>query len=154
MRTRMSFTLLIALLMLMVVVSCQSREQRAISRLSDIEQSIEKYGEDYQFEDWVESYEDLDEIEDDMEYCYFTTDQKKRLEKQVQRLRLKILREGSDAYQHGRVSDLDLLGLYPAGYAFPFELELDMMEHEDEIDSIVKVIQKLPMPTDSISITK
>ena len=135
MRKGILISLLLALMMYMGLVSCQSREQRAISRLYDLSERIEKHGDDYLREDWLETYQDFSEIDSDLDYCFFTPYQKQKVDNLERSLYRKILRGGITSFLKGQTTDLDFLNLYQIedGYT----LELDKIK-DTSIDSVVE----------------
>ena len=135
MRKGILISLLLALMMYMGLVSCQSREQRAISRLYDLSERIEKHGDDYLLEDWLETYQDFSEIASDLDYCFFTPYQKQKVDNLERSLYRKILRGGITSFLKGQTTDLDFLNLYQIedGYT----LELDKIK-DTSIDSVVE----------------
>lgn len=136
---------IVVIVLLITLTSCQSREDRIISRLTNLAESINKHGEDYSVEDWTEAMEDLADIHEDMEGCEFTKEQLKEVGRIDGRLSVIIAREGAKALGKETVSFLDRFNAFAVGVKEGVEEKYDESEFQqieedftNEIDSIAK----------------
>lgn len=58
-----------------MLVACQSKEQRAVSRLESLAERVEQNGEKYDEGQWDEVFEQYEEIHEEMRGCDFTNEQ-------------------------------------------------------------------------------
>lgn len=55
-------TLLVALVAVMLLVSCKSKEERVLDRLQTMSEQIQKNGDNYSKEDWEKLYKEYSDI--------------------------------------------------------------------------------------------
>ena len=75
MKKRALFILALVMLGLFNLTSCQSREERTISKLEQLSERIEKNGDKYDMEEWNGIMKEMEAISDDIEDCDFTSKQ-------------------------------------------------------------------------------
>ena len=66
---------------LLALSSCQSREEKVISKLDSLSERIEKDGSIFDADDWEEAIEDFADIHEEMQDCQFTKEQLRELGK-------------------------------------------------------------------------
>ena len=126
------FNIILTLVLLCTLGSCQSREERAISRLNSLARSIDKNGENYTVDDWAEAMEDLADIHEDMADCEFSKEQLKELGQVDGRLSIIIAREGAKALGKETVTFIDRFNSFAVGFREGAESEYD----EDDFNQI------------------
>lgn len=95
MKTKSIFiTLLLSVLFL---VSCQSKEQKIISRLDDLCERVEKGGSDFEEEDWEEALNEYAQIHEDMQDCEFTQEELTELGEKEAELATAFAKQGTKA---------------------------------------------------------
>lgn len=81
----------------LVLSSCQSYEDRVITKLNHLSERIDADGKNFDAGDWEEALEELADIHEDMADCEFTPEQLRKLGKVDGQLSVIIMREGSRA---------------------------------------------------------
>ena len=75
MKKKVLLTLTVVMLGLFGLVSCQSKEERTISKLEQLSERIEENGDSYDVEEWSGIMKELEDISDDINDCKFTSKQ-------------------------------------------------------------------------------
>lgn len=134
-----------AAFLLLAMASCQSSEDRAISKLNRLAENIDKHGRDFTLEDWYEAMDDLADIHEDMSDCDFSKEQLKEIGRMDGRLSVIISREGAKVLGKEATNFLDRINSFAVGFKEGAEVEYDeddfkQIEEDfnNELDSIAK----------------
>lgn len=82
---------------LTVLTSCKTREARAMDRLNSLSEKIEKYGANWDADQWADALEEIQDIHYDLEDCEWTEEQAEAMGRVEGRLMAVIINEGAKA---------------------------------------------------------
>ena len=136
---------MVLLAMVITITSCQSREEKIISRLNDLYEHVEENAEKFDSDDWSDVFYDLEEIHKDMNDCEFSKDELKEVGRAEGKLTAIITKEGSKALGRGFSSMLEGLGSYMEGFqesAIEEVNDLDLSDIEDKINSALEELEE------------
>ena len=94
---RVLLTTIFALFAMITLSSCQSQEERVVSRIEKLSARIDADGKNFSPEDWEEALEELEEIHDDMGDCEFTKEQLKAVGRADGKLTIIITKQAAKA---------------------------------------------------------
>ena len=141
---RVLLTTIFALFAMITLSSCQSQEERVVSRIEKLSARIDADGKNFSPEDWEEALEELEEIHDDMGDCEFTKEQLKAVGRADGKLTIIITKQAAKAM--GR--DVGTLMKSISSYAKGFQEgakenfnEEDFNDVEEELKSTLKDIE-------------
>jgi aldehyde:ferredoxin oxidoreductase len=124
--------------------SCKSNEEKVISKIERLSERIDKNGHKFTAEDWVEAFEDLEDIHEEMEYCEFTREELMEVGRADGRLTAIITKEGAKSLSRNVSSFLKDFSSYFKGFqegvSEDFSKE-DLDEIGDEIMNTLKDIE-------------
>lgn len=103
-------------LVVSVLTSCKTREERVIQRLSTLSEKIEKHGSHWDADQWADALEEMQDIHYDIEDCDFTKEQLESLGQIEGRLTATILNEGAKALNQSISDFMDGAGAYMKGF--------------------------------------
>jgi hypothetical protein len=95
MNNKQSLTIAVLAAIFLSFSSCKSNEEKVISKIERLSERIDKNGHKFTAEDWIEAFEDLEDIHEEMEYCEFTREELKKVGRADGRLTAIILKEGA-----------------------------------------------------------
>ena len=98
MRKKALFILALVMLGLFNLTSCQSREERTISKLEQLSERIEKNGDKYDMEEWNGIMKEMEAISDDIEDCDFTSKQMEEVGRLQAKFYKAIMKNGSKVF--------------------------------------------------------
>ena len=101
---------------LLVLSSCQSREEKVISKLDSLSERIEKDGSIFDADDWEEAIEDFADIHEEMQDCEFTNEQLRELGKKEGKVSAILAKEGSKALGREFKNFLGNFGAFANGF--------------------------------------
>ena len=101
---------------LLVLSSCQSREEKVISKLDSLSERIEKDGSIFDADDWEEAIEDFADIHEEMQDCEFTKEQLRELGKKEGKVSAILAKEGSKALGREFKNFLGNFGAFAKGF--------------------------------------
>ena len=81
MNVKSIFKKAILLCAILIFPSCQSQEEKVISRFNDLAEQIEKDGKDWNEQDWVDLAKEYEQIYEDAKKCKFSNEQYQELGK-------------------------------------------------------------------------
>lgn len=112
MKKKALFILTVVMLGLFCLTSCQSKEERAINKLEQLSERIEKNGEEYDVEEWNGIMKELESIHEDIGECNLTSQQMKELGRIEAKLYKNIMKNGSKLFSGA----LSSFGSYAKGF--------------------------------------
>lgn len=119
---------------ILVLASCQSQEERIISKINNLAERIEKNGENFDEQDWEDAINDYEKIHEDMQNCEFTNEELRELGKAERKITLAFASEGAKAFGKGMKNFMGGLGAFASGFT-----DLD----EDEESENAKDLEEL-----------
>ena len=125
---------LITISLLLAVIafsSCQSHEDRVVSRIEKLSARIDSDGKNFTSEDWEEALEELEEIHDDMGDCEFTKEQLREVGCADGKLTIVITKQAAKAMGRDVGALMKSLGSYAKGFKEGAESEYDENEFND-----------------------
>ena len=129
---------------LLALSSCQSREEKVISKLNSLSERIEKDGSNFDADDWEEAIEDFADIHKEMQDCEFTKEQLRELGKKEGKVSAILAKEGSKALGREFKNFLGNFGAFAKGFKEGAEenvSEEDFNDVEEELKSTLKDIE-------------
>ena len=129
---------------LLALSSCQSREEKVISKLDSLSERIEKDGSNFDADDWEEAIEDFADIHKEMQDCEFTKEQLRELGKKEGKVSAILAKEGSKALGREFKNFLGNFGAFAKGFKEGAEenvSEEDFNDVEEELKSTLKDIE-------------
>lgn len=81
MNVKSIFLKVILLCAILIFPSCQSQEEKVISRFNDLAEQIEKDGKDWDEQDWMDLAKEYEQIYEDAKKCKFSNEQYQELGK-------------------------------------------------------------------------
>lgn len=112
MKKKALLTLTVLMLGLFCLTSCQSKEERAINKLEQLSERIEKNGEEYDVEEWSGIMKELEAINDDIDDCKFTSEQMEEVGRLQAKFYKVIMKNGSKLFSGA----LSSFGSYAKGF--------------------------------------
>ena len=112
MKKKALFILALVMIGLFNLTSCQSREERTISKLEQLSERIEKNGDKYDMEEWNGIMKELEAINDDIEDCDFTSKQMEEVGRLQAKFYKTIMKNGSKLFSGA----LSSFGSYAKGF--------------------------------------
>ena len=94
MNNKQSLTIAVLTAIVLSFSSCKSKEEKVISKIERLSERIDKNGHKFTAEDWIEAFEDLEDIHEEMEDCEFTLEELKEIGRADGRLTAIITKEG------------------------------------------------------------
>lgn len=133
----------VALVPLFTLSSCQSREERVISRIEALCDEIEN-DDDFDKDDFETYTEEYNDIVSDAEDCEFSPEQQKRLSKSAGRL-MSVMTMKMTGTMFGTAGDIlnqgmNMMGDFMEGFADGFSDDID--DDMDDIDGSLNKIGK------------
>ena len=132
------------IMVLCVLSSCQTYEEKTISKLTNLSERIEKEGKNFDADDWEEAIEELADIHENMVDCEFTKEQLKEVGRTYGRLSAIITKESAKAFGDGISDAVSRLSSFAKGYTEGVVENLneeDINDVEDQIMSTLKEIE-------------
>lgn len=96
--------------------SCKPHEERVVDRLNNLAEKIQKNGEKWDYDQWLDALEELEDIHYDMEDCEFTPEQLRYLGRVEGKLTVIIRTEGSKKLGNSLVSFMEGAGAFMKGF--------------------------------------
>lgn len=84
---------------LLLLSSCKTSEERALNRLEKLSEKIEKYGNQWDADDWADAFEEIQDIHYDLQDCDLNKAQAEELGRIEARLTATIITRGARAMQ-------------------------------------------------------
>ncbi|MBR5051685.1 MAG: hypothetical protein IKW91_00495 [Bacteroidaceae bacterium] len=112
MKKKALLTLTVLMLGLFCLTSCQSKEERAINKLEQLSERIEKNGDKYDMEEWSGIMKELEAINDDIDDCKFTSEQLEEVGRLQAKFYKVIMKNGSSLFSGA----LSSFGSYAKGF--------------------------------------
>ena len=129
----------IMILVAAMLVGCQSKEQRAVSRLESLADRVEQNGGDYDEGQWERVFEQYGEIHEEMGKCHFSSEQLREIGRIDGRLTAALTRQYLRVYGQAMGEVVNGLGSFAEGFAEGLDEE-GMM---DEIESFGEEMESL-----------
>ena len=98
MKKKALLTLTAVMLGLFCLTSCQSQEERTISKLEQLSERIEENGDKYDVEDWNGIMKEMESISDDIEDCDLTSQQMKEVGRLQAKFYKAVMKNGKKSY--------------------------------------------------------
>ena len=125
--------------------SCNSKEEKVISRLASLTERIDKNGANFSSDDWLQAFRDLEDIHEDMKDCDFTSEQLKEVARADGRITAIVAKQGAKAFSQEAASFMKELGSivkeFKEGAQEIFNEE-NMKEIEEEFEKVLKDLEK------------
>ena len=116
MNFRTFFLNALVLCVIMIFTSCQSQEEKVISKIHKLAEYIEDNGDDFDEQDWNDVINDCNQIHKEMQTCEFTTEQLRELGKVEQELSVAFISKGTKAFGENMSNFLGGLGAFAGGF--------------------------------------
>lgn len=110
---KLAITIAIAIFTL---ASCQSREEKVISKLDSLSERIEKDGSNFDADDWEEAIKDYTKIHEEMQDCEFTKEQLHELGKKEGKVSIILAKECSKALGKDFMNYIGSFGAFAKGF--------------------------------------
>lgn len=136
--------LVVAVAAISLLSSCQSYEDRVITKLNHLSERIDEDGKNFDADDWEEAMEELADIHEEMAECDFTLEQLKEVGRADGRLTAIIAKEGAKALGRETSSFLRNFSSFAKGFqegAKENFNEEDFNDVEKELKSTLKDIE-------------
>ena len=92
------FLFILSFLFLMTMSSCQSKEERVISKMESLAERIEKNAETYDAEDWEAVLQEYQQLQTEASDCDFSSEQLRELGHVEGKLAATITRESAKSF--------------------------------------------------------
>ena len=115
MKKKALLTLTVLMLGLFCLTSCQSKEERAINKLEQLSERIEKNGDKYDMEEWSGIMKELEAINDDIDDCKFTSEQLEEVGRLQAKFYKAIVKNGKKIFSSGLSKVFTNFGAYAQG---------------------------------------
>ena len=141
---RVLLTTIFTLFAMITLSSCQSQEERVVSRIEKLSARIDADGKNFSPEDWEEALEELEEIHDDMGDCEFTKEQLKAVGRADGKLTIIITKQAAKAMGRDVGTLMKSISSYAKGFlegANENFNEEDFNDVEEELKSTLKDIE-------------
>ena len=122
-----------------MLVGCQSKEKRTVSRLESLADRVEQNGERYDEGQWEEVFEQYEEIHEEMRGCDFTNEQLREIGRIDGRLTAVLTRQYLRVYGQAMGEVVNGLG----SFAEAFAEGLDCEGLSDDIESFGEEMESL-----------
>lgn len=123
MNNKLILGIVVFTVILLSITSCQSKEEKIISRLNNLSERVDKYARNFDAEDWDDVLEELEEIHEDMEDCEFTREEQKEVGRAYGRLTAVMAKEGTKAFGRDVSSFLKNFSSFAKGFQENFNEE-------------------------------
>lgn len=133
----------IAVIAISLLSSCQSYEDRVITKLNHLSERIDEDGKNFDADDWEEAMEELADIHEEMTECDFTPEQLKEVGRADGRLTAIIAREGAKALGHGFSDAIKSLGIYAKGFQEGAEEKINGEDFNDVVNEINDAVESV-----------
>lgn len=136
--------LVVAVAAISLLSSCQSYEDRVITKLNHLSERIDEDGKNFDADDWEEAMEELADIHEEMSDCEFTPEQLKEVGRADGRLTAIIAKEGAKALGRETSSFLRKFSSFAKGFQESAQEnvnEEDFNDVEEELKSTLKDIE-------------
>ena len=94
-------TLVIACFLACVIVSCQSKEERTISKFQAISEQLEQKGDQMTEADWDKLTADYSKLIEDVKTCNFTSEQQEQIGKLEAKIALQMVKQKGKDFGKG-----------------------------------------------------
>ena len=128
---------------LLALSSCQSREEKVISKLDSLSERIEKDGSNFDADDWEEAIEDFADIHEEMQDCEFTKEQLRELGKKEGKVSAILAKEGSKALGREFKNFIGNFGAFAKGLKEGAESAYDEEEFKDIGNDIMNDLKEI-----------
>ena len=115
MKKKALLTLTAVMLGLFCLTSCQSQEERTISKLEQLSERIEENGDKYDVEDWNGIMKEMESISDDIEDCDLTNQQMKEVGRLQAKFYKAVMKNGKKIFSSGLSKVFANFGAYAQG---------------------------------------
>ena len=115
MKKKALFIFAVVMLGLFCLTSCQSKEERTISKLQQLSEQIEEDGENYDVEDWNGIMKDMESISEDIEDCDLTSQQMREVGRLQAKFYKAIMKNGKKVFSSGLSKVFSNFGAYAKG---------------------------------------
>ena len=112
MKKKTLLLLTVIMLGLFCLTSCQSKEERTISKLQQLSEQIEEDGANYDVEDWNGIMKKMESISEDIEDCDLTSQQMREVGRLQAKFYKAIMKNGSSLFSGA----LSSFGSYAKGF--------------------------------------
>ena len=130
-------TLTAVMLGLFCLTSCQSREERTISKLEQLSERIEENGDNYDVEDWNGIMNEMESITDDIKDCDLTSQQMQEVGRLQAKFYKAIMKNGKKVFSSGLSKVFTNFGAYAKGLKEGWEIDsLDENGLEEQFDEL------------------
>ncbi len=136
--------LVVAVAAISLLSSCQSYEDRVITKLNHLSERIDEDGKNFDADDWEEAMEELADIHEEMAECDFTLEQLKEVGRADGRLSAIIAKEGAKTLGKGFLDAIKGISSYAKGFQEGAESNISEKDVEDvvkEIGSTLKSVE-------------
>jgi len=127
----------------LVLSSCQSYEERTITKLNHLSERIDAEGKNFDADDWEEAMEELADIHEEMADCEFTPEQLKAVGRADGRLTAIIAREGAKALGYGFSDAIKSLGIYAKGFQEGAEEKINGEDFNDVVNELNDAVESV-----------
>lgn len=131
--------ILLTIVFAIAMSSCQSREEKVISKIKSLTERIDKEGKKFTSEDWDNTFQKLQDINEEMEKCNFSQEEIRELGDIERRLTVIIMREGARSVGKGVSDYIRNAGAFLKG--FENGSTNTMEEYEEEFEDVNEEIQ-------------
>ena len=115
MKKKALLTLTVIMLGLFCLTSCQSKEERTISKLQQLSEQIEEDGANYDVEDWNGIMKKMESISEDIEDCDLTSQQMREVGRLQAKFYKAIMKNGKNVFSSGLSKVFSNFGAYAKG---------------------------------------
>lgn len=140
---RVLLTTIFTLFAMITLSSCQSQEERVVSRIEKLSARIDADGKNFSPEDWEEALEELEEIHDDMGDCEFTKEQLKAVGRADGKLTIIITKQAAKAMGRDVGTLMKNISTYAKGLKEGAESAYDGEEFKDIGNDIMNDLKEI-----------
>ena len=140
---RVLLTTIFTLFAMITLSSCQSQEERVVSRIEKLSARIDADGKNFSPEDWEEALEELEEIHDDMGECEFTKEQLKAVGRADGKLTIIITKQAAKAMGRDVGTLMKNISSYAKGFKEGAESAYDEEEFKDIGNDIMNDLKEI-----------
>lgn len=129
------FTICLIVITSFVFCSCKSKEEKVIDQLNNLAEKVENNSSDWDSDQWVEAFEELEKIHSDMSDCDFSNQQLQELGEIEGRLTSVMITNGAATLGESIGSFMKGAGSFVKGFQEGLQEGAD--ESLEEIDNYV-----------------
>lgn len=135
--------LVVAVAAISLLSSCQSYEDRVITKLNHLSERIDEDGKNFDADDWEEAMEELADIHEEMAECDFTLEQLKEVGRADGRLSAIIAKEGAKTLGKGFLDAIKGISSYAKGFQEGAEENINDEDFNDVVNEFNDAVKSV-----------